>query len=126
MTLYLAANWISATQVYGHLQIVYSPGHDFFEIEVQAPFVGSIPFGGNFVFPPVRDHFGFDPVIGDPYTPGVRSKDTHRIAAVTLVDGQDVAGAARGPTGSTSPRPRATPTKAGPRPQAFLSSTWLA
>ena len=30
--LYLAANWISATQVYGRLQVVYtSDGHDFSE-----------------------------------------------------------------------------------------------
>lgn len=84
MTLYLAANWISATQVYGHLQIVYSPGHGFLEVEVQAPFFGSIPFGGNFTFPIVRDHFGFDPSTGSPYTPGVGSDDTYRIAAVRM------------------------------------------
>lgn len=33
--LFLAANWISATEVYGHLQVVYTDnGHDFSEVEV--------------------------------------------------------------------------------------------
>lgn len=86
--LYLAANWISATEVYGHLQIVYSASpHSFLEVEVQAPDWYTIPFGGSFVFPEVRDHF--DP--GN--TQGVGSADTYGIAEVILLDGQDVDGA---------------------------------
>lgn len=86
--LMLAANWISNTQVYGHLQIVYTAnGHDFLEVEVQAPDWWGIPFGGSFTFPAVRDHFNPN------NTQGVGNDDTYLNAIIDLREGQDVEGA---------------------------------
>lgn len=84
----LAGNFISGSGLisggWGHLALVRVDGNTQREIEVQAPFVLSIGFGGDFVFPAERNHLTNTPNIDDP--------DGYSSTTISLSDGQTVDG----------------------------------
>ncbi|MGB3406290.1 MAG: Ig-like domain-containing protein [Jannaschia sp.] len=87
-TIRLAGNYISGSDFisagYGHLAVVLVDGASQLEIEVQAPNPLTIPFGGDFQFPAIRDHLS--------NTPNLTEPGGYAFSDLTLATGQTATG----------------------------------
>ncbi|XDA98360.1 Ig-like domain-containing protein [Sulfitobacter sp. LCG007] len=68
----------------GHLALVLVDGSSQLEIEVQAPNIATIGFGGDFQYPEIRDHLT--------NTPNIDEEDGYATADIELKDGQTATG----------------------------------